>query len=355
MNRWRIRAINFFKRFFLLPRSRRRIYVLLGATLFALLAAEMVVRIFAFDWRLINKMLYFQMADRPSHQPDPNPDIIFRLKPGDYDYTGGPHGYRVHINAYGARGPEHPAKKPAGLFRILCFGGSNVYGAGLKDSTTWPVLLEKRLNRDEPGRYEVWNFGTSAYVPLQMATLAREKVELLQPDLVVFAISNGGAPAFLFGQSPAPLFDQNPEFWRRLLGSPHCLIGPQSWSVDARLMLIRWLRLYRLAAAYHAANQGCSWVYSGLHEIRNVNRSVEFYQWVQKRAHLCIFLYPGTIKKNFDYDPYYVALKVPALSLAEKGLPTEYYNVHPPEYVMVWYADRLAKFLREKGLLEPMN
>ena len=325
--------------------------MLIGATIFAVVLAEIIVRGFAFDWRLINKMLYYQKADWPSHEADPNPQIIFHLKPGTYDYGERAHGYKVHINAFGARGPERSATKPPGVFRIFCFGGSNVYGSGLNDDKTWPAQLEARLNRDEPGRYEVWNFGTSAYVPMQMVALAKKKAEEFKPDLIIFAVSNGGAPAFLYGASPAPFFNRHPQLWRDLFTPPDCLVGPKEWSPEFRLALVHWVRLYRLAAAFFAAEKGCTWVFSATHEARNVRMAREFFEWTNGRAKVCVFLYPGTMKKDFDYGPYYRGSNVPTLTLADPGMPPEYYDVHPPAYVMAWYADRLAEFFRQQKLL----
>ncbi len=354
MNRWRNRAIIFFKRSFFLPRNQRRLMALISATLLSLFLAEAVVRLGGFDWRLIKKMLYYQMADRPTHQADPNPEIIFRLKPGNADYGARVNGYVVHINALGSRDPERPAAKPPGLFRIICVGGSNVYGMGLQDRATWPAQLEVRLNRDRPGRYEVWNFGTSAYVPMQMAALAKEKAEEIHADLIVFALSNGGAPAFLWGKPPAPIFQRAPDYWRALFDAEGCLIGPESISAETRYALIRHVRLYRLAAAYYAAErERCTWAYSQLHEKRSIARTKELYDWCKKHGvKICLFLYPGTLKNGFDYSSYYRGIDVPVLSLAEPGLPPEYYNVHPPAHVMTWYADRLGSWLLAEGLAD---
>lgn len=44
-------------------------------------------------------------------------------------------------------------------FRILAIGGSTTYGVGVDTPFTWPHLLQKRLDNDFPGKYEVINLG----------------------------------------------------------------------------------------------------------------------------------------------------------------------------------------------------
>ena len=122
----------------------------------------------------------------------------------------------VSINTAGARGPERPTAKPADVRRILVFGGSNVFGAMLRDDETWPARLERELNRHEAGRYEVWNFGVLAHVPEQTATLARGKCSLLDPDLVLFAPSNLHVKPFLTGQKIEDVLAESPEMWPEL-------------------------------------------------------------------------------------------------------------------------------------------
>jgi len=140
----------------------------LSSTAFALVISEIIVRFYDLDWRILKKTLYYQQVDQPLHMAVPDPDLLFRLKPN----TGvtNPCGIRpssVSINSHGARGQEHSAEKPSGVFRIICLGGSNVYGACVDDHETWPARLEQELNKADPGRFEVWNLGTPAYVPVR--------------------------------------------------------------------------------------------------------------------------------------------------------------------------------------------
>jgi lysophospholipase L1-like esterase len=90
----------------------------------------------------------------------------------------------LSINSMGLRSPEVTVPRPEGRFRILCIGGSTTV-EGYTNETTYPALLEKRLNEWWGGnRFEVVNAGITA---LNSATLLRRLDFLvsLEPDLVI--------------------------------------------------------------------------------------------------------------------------------------------------------------------------
>jgi len=323
----------------------RRLLVLGGALLFALLLAEIAVRIWSPDWRLINRMLYYQWADAAAHQPDSDARIIYRLRPGDYNVDG--HPYTIHINAYGARGPERTTAKPAGVYRIICVGGSNTYGTSIADGETWPAQLEQVLNRAEPGKYEVWNMGASAYVPIQMAALAHRAVWALHPDLVIFAISNRGPRAFLNRSPPRWYFDHYPELWNNFF-TPECLSAPDFLGFEQRLWLVRHYRTYRYLAAFYTREE-CGWMRNPNHEPENVAAARKFFAWAKGRVKLCLFFCPA--KEELNNNDYLANTDLPALVLRPYDKPAEYWETHPPAYVMPWYAEELTHFLKENHLL----
>lgn len=180
-----------------------RILVGLIALLIAVVSLEGGVRLFGIDQRLLRRGLFHQQADLPVHQCSNDPQLHYELRPGA-QFTGtGPGGqpYNVSIDESGARRPAHPRQKGPGVFRILCLGGSTMYGAGVEDGETIPARLEARLNALSPAsssvRYEAWNFGTSAYVLRQVAQLARQQMTSLQPDLILIQMHNVGRRPFL--------------------------------------------------------------------------------------------------------------------------------------------------------------
>jgi len=77
---------------------------------------------------------------------------------------------------------EFAAKKPAGTFRIFCFGGSTVHGHPYQNATAFPNWLAMELNGRDPARcYEAINCGGVSYASYRLAPIVREVCETWQP------------------------------------------------------------------------------------------------------------------------------------------------------------------------------
>ena len=113
--------------------------------------------------------------------------------------------YRYRNNSLGFRTPERPFAKPPGTRRIVTLGGSTTWD-GPDDATTWPALLEQRLNEHYGGRghrIEVVNLAvdgaTSAVSLMWLAMLG----VAYAPDLVVSGDGvNDFAASFYAGIAP---------------------------------------------------------------------------------------------------------------------------------------------------------
>lgn len=93
----------------------------------------------------------------------------------------------VSHNSLGLNGPETTWEKPAGVFRIVCLGGSSTYGIGPSSTfTNWPVVLQEELNRVGLAKpVEVLNLGLQGYSTFEsQINLALRGVEF-RPDLVL--------------------------------------------------------------------------------------------------------------------------------------------------------------------------
>jgi hypothetical protein len=327
---------------FSLKRYRLPALALLFGLLVGLASAEVVVRVTNVDWRLINRMVYYQAADRPNQRPDPDPRVLYRLVPGIYDYDD----YVVQVNSLGARGPERRAEKPPGVFRVVCLGGSNVYGLGLSNEQTWPAQLEQELNLRGDRRYEVWNYGMPAHVALQMAAIGREALARLQPDLFIFALSNSGPRPFQYGHPIRGYFARDPGLWRGLFADD-CLPGGAVAPYAVRLTAIRHLRSLRYLAAYRNTGVvGCDWISNQEHDHWNTEAAREFFVESQRqRVGVCAFLYPGHEIRPADYHRYFIDTNVPVFFLDAADKAPEFRDIHPPAYVMEWYAYEIARWL----------
>jgi D-alanyl-lipoteichoic acid acyltransferase DltB (MBOAT superfamily) len=93
-------------------------------------------------------------------------------------------------NQWGMRDQDYSRAKPAGVKRIAILGASYVMGAGVADDETFESVLERRLNENAANgeRYEVLNFGVSAYSLLHQVAQLEEMVVGFEPDVVVLSL-----------------------------------------------------------------------------------------------------------------------------------------------------------------------
>ena len=87
-------------------------------------------------------------------------------------------------NSQRMKGPVVSLDKPAGVFRILCYGDSNTDGP---DEGGWPERLQAILDRESSDRieYEVLNAGVTGYSSHQGLLRFQEQVDAFRPDLVL--------------------------------------------------------------------------------------------------------------------------------------------------------------------------
>jgi len=89
-----------------------------------------------------------------------------------------------NVNEQGFRGPAVAAQKPAGTRRVVCLGGSSVYGtSSSSDATTWPAFLQRALCADAPA--EVLNGAVPGYQLEQSVARFEQMFLPLQPDLAI--------------------------------------------------------------------------------------------------------------------------------------------------------------------------
>lgn len=327
--------------------NKGRLLLLLGAVVFALILSEAIVITLDLDWNMIGRLLMYQNADRGSHEAVLDLGLLYRLKHGITDYPK----YRVTINSHRFRGPERSSQKPDDTIRILCFGGSNIYGLGYEDHESWPARLELELNENYESHFEVWNGGACAYVASQMAIVAKEGVEQFDPDLVLFGLSNGGARPFMSEAPIEPFFRKFPSLWKEVF-TEKCTTPASLFGYDETLFFMRFSALARLiVSSIVAQKRECSWSNLQEHEKKNIEATKRFLIWAKERVPVVIFLYPGCRLRAGDYTPYYRNTDAPVLELDADGMAAEYLDVHPPPSVTPWYAKKIAVWLEANSFL----
>jgi lysophospholipase L1-like esterase len=108
------------------------------------------------------------------------PSTCVRLKTAEYDGV-------LKTNSLGMVGPELPATKPAGEFRVVVLGDSYTVGGQVPYQQTFPAVLERELRDAGYTNVRVVNAGVGGYTEFNESGLLREDLARLQPDLVVLA------------------------------------------------------------------------------------------------------------------------------------------------------------------------
>jgi lysophospholipase L1-like esterase len=107
-------------------------------------------------------------------------DTCVRLKTNEYDGV-------LRTNSQGIVGPEVPATRAPGEFRIVVLGDSYTVGGQVPYDQTFPAVLERDLHQAGYTNVRVINAGVGGYTTYNESGLLRENLTWMQPDLVIVA------------------------------------------------------------------------------------------------------------------------------------------------------------------------
>ncbi len=321
----------------------RHLAMHLGGLLLAVGASEGIVRALGIDAQLMNQALYYQTVEIEVHTPVDDPVLLYALKPSTTHGGEGPWGIRnISVNAQGARAPAYPTIKRPGTRRVLFFGGSTLYGAGVDDRDTTPAALE-RILRTSHRATEVWNFGACAYNTAQAARLAAVKLGELDPDLVLMMITNTGRRAFMGGPTQqgadkSDYFRRNP--WLYLENFP-----PVRFSEGTHWSLLRYSALFRSYTAWARVYTDPDTTYADIAD----QRQVDALEAVAAQAGVPV-VYVLSPSRGSEIGPS--AFGLPADRWIDLHLPDrggDYTEAHPPPAVLAEYARTIAQALTARG------
>ncbi len=97
--------------------------------------------------------------------------------------------FKVQYNSIGLRGEVKKKKKDSNEYRIVVLGDSFVEGFGTSNDSTFPKLLEKKMNSVSL-KTSVINGGICGSNPLYEINLYHNKLEEYNPNLVIMVINN---------------------------------------------------------------------------------------------------------------------------------------------------------------------
>lgn len=139
------------------------------------------------------------------------PDLPYQLRPGVHVTI---RNFSVRVNTLGLRGAETTQRPTAGRRRLLVLGDSVVYGDGLDEADTFPVLVEHDLAAGGMAA-EVLNAAAPGYNTAAELTWLREFGLALSPDTVILGVSlNDYGPAPVM--TPAGILASEPGTRSRL-------------------------------------------------------------------------------------------------------------------------------------------
>lgn len=328
---------------------------------------ETAVRLGDLDVLAMRPLLYYQRADLASFQPSKDGELLYELKPNSKaaysprEADRAMHAARsrrtVTINSLGFRDRERSAVKPKGVFRIICIGGANTYGADVNDDETYPAVLERELNAALPGKYEVWNAGVNAYVLHQETALAERIVAQYDPDLIILQQHNNtGRRAFLYGQPFLRYFEDDPRLYQEELD--FIPFGSSSFAV----MLLEHWRFYR--AVIFALNYGrlvpgeTEFERHSQHPLSpaeeeelNIRPFESFYARFQAKLPIILLTNVENHKTKIAHFEGTAIRKIDLEDSLPPSAPPEFRLIHPPAHVYRWYAAVIMKSLQDLGFL----
>jgi hypothetical protein len=130
----------------------------------SVLLGEVAVRVLGISDRILTDALYYNGYDAEVHRASALPGLLYELAPeaslsshqgyeehspvaadmeeGDLEPDGSRR-YTSEISEHGTRGPTFEEPKGKSVFRVLFFGASTLYGAGMNNDETMAAYLQE--------------------------------------------------------------------------------------------------------------------------------------------------------------------------------------------------------------------
>jgi lysophospholipase L1-like esterase len=110
-------------------------------------------------------------------------------------------GYDVVTDWMGLRNKNLSRAKKTGITRIICLGASPTFGWGVSYEDTYSFRLEKLLNRDSKGSFEVINAGEIGYSTYQGLLFLKNEIIKLKPDIITVSYGLNDIDKYRFFRS----------------------------------------------------------------------------------------------------------------------------------------------------------
>ncbi len=154
----------------------QNLLVLLIVVIIMLFLAEIIIRIF-----FPQNLNYTEFDSTLMFKHIPNFETNYHRQ--EFSNT-------IKFNSHGLRDYEYSYEKPKGTFRILLIGSSFSQALQVQLNQTYENILEKKLNNELKGKYEVINMAVGGYSTAQELFYLRTEGLKYNPDLILLDFSS---------------------------------------------------------------------------------------------------------------------------------------------------------------------
>jgi len=342
----------------------KKILLLFITVVMTIILFEIFLLFTNIDTKLLEHALYYQCADLEVHVDSSNPNRLYELNPNSKAVFENVHSNEtkysnriVSINSLGFRDRERNRTKADGVFRIIILGGSNTYGAMVRNQDTYPAIMQKLLNEQFPDKFEVWNAGISAYVMSQKVAYADYIIKEFNPDLLIFQIGNMGRRPFVYNEEFIELFKKNKELY---LENIPFLFSNNPTLLKIHYYLVLHSRFYRLIITeinniiikdinnwHENGKLGNSYakIINKYNAYGSMISKRDFDNFLNNNKNIKVIILDPNGQIYCDPDEYKEYKNIEYFSLCPQNKSEEYKEIHPPSYVYEWYAEELVKML----------
>jgi hypothetical protein len=284
-----------------------RLLLLCAALVLAAVGGEVALRLVGYQSRSVytTRLSHKIVQNLPPGIPYLHePEVPLRQEwPSDpHDYFDGPRNQILYrVNNAGFRGRDFRLERGDAV-RVAFLGDSFCWGHGVKEEDHFIVLLEERLRGSElfDGRFELYNFGMSAYNTTHEVALLKSRVLAYRPDVSVLwyflnDAADEGTMAFMGGNNLLPEYRKKSRLLDAIL-----------YPIDSRLGEARMVRHY--SSSYRP----------GAKQLRRTRRALKRFAQICKREGIIpvLAVHPVLLDLGPDY-PFLEAHRT-ILSLAQR-------------------------------------
>ena len=252
---------------------------------------------------------------------------------------------RFRTNSRGLRDREYSLEKPPDTFRIAVLGASFALPAGVEIEDSFHSVLERRLTAESSSlAYEFINFAVGTYGPRQALAMLRLRALDYDPDLVLLAVTRLSMP-HLTGRwdRPFPL--------RKSMQRRNAFY--ESFLVELLKARLGWTQVDMLPAGPRRSRDGVASVIEKLGELSRTSGIPVVVVRLECDAEAPLRGDLGVMAAIRKAGLHFLDTRRAFAGTAPREFWIYELDPHPDARAHAIFADVIARFLREKRLIQP--